>query len=68
MEKVSREIFGEIFETSQLDELCDRATYLIDNPNEKEDQNIVKILKGAEVAPRKDFITEKALEVENLDI
>ena len=34
----------------------------------KEDQNIIKILRGDEVAPRKDFITEKALEVENLDI
>ena len=34
----------------------------------KEDQNIIKILMGDEVAPRKDFITEKALEVENLDI
>ena len=34
----------------------------------KEDQNIIKILMGDDVAPRKDFITEKALEVENLDI
>ena len=34
----------------------------------KEDQNIIKILMGDEVAPRKDFITSKALEVENLDI
>ncbi len=34
----------------------------------KEDQNIIKILMGDEVAPRKDFITAKALEVENLDI
>ena len=34
----------------------------------KEDQKIIKILMGDEVAPRKDFITEKALEVENLDI
>ncbi len=34
----------------------------------KEDRNIIKILMGDEVAPRKDFITEKALEVENLDI
>ena len=46
LEKVSREIFGEIFETSQLDELCDRATYLIDNPNEKEDQNIVNFINS----------------------
>ena len=34
----------------------------------KEDQNIRKILMGDDVAPRKDFITSKALEVENLDI
>ena len=34
----------------------------------KEDQNIIKILMGDEVAPRKDFITSNALEVENLDI
>ena len=34
----------------------------------KDDQNIIKILMGDEVAPRKDFITEKALEVKNLDI
>ena len=34
----------------------------------KEDQNIIKILMGDEVAPRKDFITSKTLEVENLDI
>ena len=46
LEKVSREIFGEIFETSQLDELCDRATYLIDNPNEKQDQNIVNFINS----------------------
>ena len=34
----------------------------------KEDQNIIKILMGDDVAPRKDFITSKALEVDNLDI
>ena len=34
----------------------------------KEDQNIIKILMGDDVAPRKDFITSNALEVENLDI
>ena len=34
----------------------------------KEDQNIIKILMGDDVAPRKNFITSKALEVENLDI
>jgi len=33
-----------------------------------EDRNIIRILMGDEVAPRKDFITEKALEVKNLDI
>ena len=34
----------------------------------KEDQKIIKILMGDEVAPRKDFITSNALEVVNLDI
>jgi DNA gyrase subunit B len=34
----------------------------------KEDQKIIKILMGDEVAPRKDFITSNALEVANLDI
>ncbi len=34
----------------------------------KEDQKIIKILMGDEVAPRKDFITSNALEVINLDI
>ena len=34
----------------------------------KEDQKIIEILMGDEVAPRKDFITSNALEVENLDI
>ena len=34
----------------------------------KEDQNIIKILMGDEVSPRKNFIISKALEVENLDI
>ena len=34
----------------------------------KEDQNIIKILMGDEVAPRKDFITSNALDVINLDI
>ena len=36
--------------------------------NSKEDQKIIKILMGDEVAPRKDFITSNALEVSNLDI
>ncbi len=34
----------------------------------KEDQKMIKILMGDEVAPRKDFITSNALEVVNLDI
>ena len=34
----------------------------------KEDQKIIEILMGDEVAPRKDFITSNALEVDNLDI
>ena len=34
----------------------------------KRDQDIIKILMGDEVAPRKDFIINRALEVSNLDI
>ena len=34
----------------------------------KEDQKIISILMGDEVAPRKDFITNNALDVVNLDI
>jgi len=34
----------------------------------KDDQKIIDILMGDDVAPRKDFITSKALEVTNLDI
>ena len=34
----------------------------------KEDQKMIEILMGDEVAPRKDFITSNALEVINLDI
>ena len=34
----------------------------------KKDQDIIHILMGDEVAPRKDFITSNALDVTNLDI
>jgi len=34
----------------------------------KEDQKIIQILMGDDVAPRKDFITNNALDVSNLDI
>ena len=34
----------------------------------KEDQKMIKILMGDEVAPRKDFITSNALDATNLDI
>ena len=34
----------------------------------KDDQKIIKVLMGDEVAPRKDFITNNALDVANLDI
>ena len=34
----------------------------------KEDQKMIKVLMGDEVAPRKDFITNNALDVSNLDI
>ena len=34
----------------------------------KEDQKIIQVLMGDEVAPRKDFITNNALDVTNLDI
>jgi len=34
----------------------------------KRDQDLIKILMGDEVAPRKDFIIKRALEVSNLDI
>ena len=36
--------------------------------NSKEDQKIIKILMGDDVAPRKEFITSNALDVSNLDI
>ena len=34
----------------------------------KKDQDLIQILMGDEVAPRKDFIINRALEVANLDI
>ena len=34
----------------------------------KEDQELIQVLMGDEVAPRKDFIINRALEVSNLDI
>ena len=34
----------------------------------KDDQKMIQILMGDEVAPRKDFITSNALDVSNLDI
>ena len=34
----------------------------------KKDQNIIQILMGDEVAPRKNFIINRALDVLNLDI
>ena len=34
----------------------------------KKDQDLIRILMGDEVAPRKDFIINRALEVSNLDI
>ena len=34
----------------------------------KKDQDLIQILMGDEVAPRKEFIINRALEVSNLDI
>ena len=34
----------------------------------KNDQELIQILMGDEVAPRKEFIVSRALEVSNLDI
>ncbi len=34
----------------------------------KKDQDLIQILMGDEVAPRKDFIISRALDVSNLDI
>ena len=34
----------------------------------KDDQKMIEVLMGDEVAPRKDFITNNALDVTNLDI
>ena len=38
---------------------------LLDNLN---DQDLIQVLMGDDVAPRKDFIINRALEVSNLDI
>ena len=35
---------------------------------QKKDQDLIQVLMGDEVAPRKDFIINRALEVSNLDI
>ena len=46
-----------------------QVKYSNDTKNKsKEDQKLIKILMGDEVAPRKDFIINGALEVSNLDI
>ena len=34
----------------------------------KKDQDLIQVLMGDEVSPRKDFIINRALEVSNLDI
>ena len=34
----------------------------------KDDQKLIQILMGNDVAPRKDFIISRALDVSNLDI
>ena len=34
----------------------------------KKDQEIIRVLMGSDVAPRKNFIISRALEVSNLDI
>ncbi len=39
-----------------------------DRDTSKKDQEIFKILMGSDVSPRKDFISDHALEVSNLDI
>ena len=62
---------GELWETTLNPE---KRTLLqvkysnITKAKSKKDQDLIQILMGDEVAPRKDFIISKALEVANLDI
>ena len=50
---------------SSLDKIIEK---LVSKAKSKKDQDLIKILMGDEVAPRKDFIINRALEVSNLDI
>ena len=64
---ISYSLEGRVYSFYCLISLCFINSYVgsIDN---KEDQKIIKILMGDEVAPRKEFITNNALDVANLDI
>ena len=65
--------FSEFF-TSKDSIQLDKRTLLqvkysnITKAKSKKDQDLIEILMGDEVAPRKDFIINRALEVSNLDI